>query len=47
MMAKLKNSAVTRGITDRATNTFPVVVVQSAFPLLSRGGYLLLLTSLN
>ena len=31
---------LTRGITHLATNTLPVVVIQSAFPLLPLGRYI-------
>ena len=38
---------VTKGITHLPTNTLPVVVIQSAFPLLPLGRYLLPVTKLK
>ena len=38
---------VTRGITHLATDTLPVLVIQSVFSLLSLGRYLLPITTLN
>ena len=38
---------VTRGITHLATDTLPVLVIQSVFSLLPLGRYLLPLTTLN
>ena len=46
-MTKSKNGMVTRGITQLAANTLPVLVIQSAFSLLPLGWYLLPLTTLN
>ena len=39
IMTKSKNGKVARSITDLATNTLPVVVIQSVFPLLPLGRY--------
>ena len=44
IMTKSKSSMVTRGITHLATDTLPMVVIQSIFSLLPLGRYLLLLT---
>ena len=38
---------VTRDITYLSTNTLPVVVLESVFPLLPLGRYLMSLTKLN
>ena len=46
-MTKSKSSMVTRGISQLATNTLPVLVIQNAFSLLPMGRYLLPLTTLN
>ena len=47
IMAKSQSGMVTKGITQLATNTLPVLVIQSAFSLLQLGGYLLSITTLN
>ena len=39
LIRKSTNGMVTRGITHLATNTLPVVVIQSVFPLLPLGRY--------
>ena len=39
IMTKSKNGNVARSIADLATNTLPVVVIQSVFPLLPLGRY--------
>ena len=46
-MTKSQSGMVTKGITQLATNTLPVLVIQSAFSLLQLGGYLLSITTLN
>ena len=46
-MTKSKSGVVTKDITHLATNTLPVVVIQSVFLVLPLGTYLLLLTTLN
>ena len=46
-MTKSKSGMVTRGITQLATNTLPVLVIHCAFSLLPLGTYLLALTTLN
>ena len=46
-MTKSKCVVVARGITHLATNTLPVLVIQSVFSLLPLGRYLLPLTTLN
>ena len=47
MMIKSKNGMVTRDVTYLSTNTLPVVVLESVFPLLPLGRYLMSLTELN
>ena len=48
MIIKSKNVMVTRDVTYLSTNTLPVVVVlESVFPLLPLGRYLMSLTKLN
>ena len=47
IMTKSKSSMVTRSIINLATNTLPVLVIQSIFSLLPLGRYLLPLTTLN
>ena len=42
-----KNGMVTRAIIYLATNTLPMVKIQSSFPLLPLGSYLLPFTTLN
>ena len=46
-MTKFQSGMVTKGITQLATNTLPVLVIQSAFSLLQPGGYLLSITTSN
>ena len=46
-MTKSHSGMVTKGITQLATNTLTVLVIQSTFSLLQLGGYLLLITTLN
>ena len=47
IMTKSQSGMVTKWITQLATNTLPVLVIQSAFSLLQLGGYLLSITTLN
>ena len=47
IMTKSQSGMVTKGITQLATNTLPVLVIQSSFSLLQLGGYLLSITTLN
>ena len=47
MMIKSKNGTATRSITYLFTDTLPVVVLESVFPLLPLGRYLMSLTELN
>ena len=46
-MKKSKIGMVTKVITHLLTDTLPVLVIKSAFSLLSQGRYLLLVTTLN
>ena len=47
IMTKYKSGMVTKGITHLLTDTLPVLVIKSAFSLLSLGRYPLALTTLN
>ena len=47
IMTKSMSSMVTRGITHLPTDILPVLVIQSVFPLLPLGRYLLPFTTLN
>ena len=47
IMTKSKSGRVTKGITHMATNTLPVLAIQSVFSLIPLGRYLLPLTTLN
>ena len=46
-MTKSQSGMVTKGITQLATNTLLVLLIQSAFSLLQLRGYLLSITTLN
>ena len=46
-MAESKSGMVTRGITHLATNTLPVLVIQSVFQLLPLSRFLFPATTLN
>ena len=46
-MTKSKSSMITRGIAHLATDTLPVLVVQSVFTLLPQGRYLLSVITWN